>query len=306
MPEASRLASSPTHLLAPETLGGATHALTAAFRRAGLDSPELDARRLVLGVLALDSAALLREPERRLSEEERAQIARARDRRLGREPVSRILGWRAFHGLDLEIAPSTLDPRPETETLVDGVLRLVEEGRTSGGGAPRILDVGTGSGAILVALLHRLPRATGLGVDISENALAVANRNAARHGLSHRAAFQRTSWLDDVAGPFDLIVSNPPYIPSSEIAGLEPEVRDFDPISALDGGTDGLEAYRAIARGSARLVPPRGWLAVEVGAGQSGDVARILSDAFSQDRTPAQVWPDLGGIDRCVAIEARA
>lgn len=292
------------------TLRDAVRYLALTFREAELETPELDARRLVLDTLLLDATALLREPERPLRPDEQERISLTQARRLAREPVSRILGKRAFHGLDLEIAPATLDPRPDTETLVDGALQLIAEGRVPGGSAPRILDIGTGSGAILVALLRELPNATGVGTDISEAALEVAELNAARHGLTGRAMFERRSWLDGVTGPFDLVVSNPPYIPTSELAGLEPEVAHFDPPGALDGGPDGLVAYRAIAMELKRIMTPGGWVAVEVGAGQSKDVAALLTarlgggsnDASNRTRT----WYDLAGIPRCVAREARA
>lgn len=296
-------------LALPATLESTVRTLAVAFRDAGLETPELDARRLVLDTLSLDNTALLRDPDRHLSADERQRIAGHQSRRLAREPVSRILGQRAFHGLDLEITPATLDPRPDTETLVDGVLQLVAEGRVSGGEAPRILDVGTGSGAILIALLHRLPKASGLGTDISEAALTVAKRNAARHGLAARASFREARWLDGIDGSFDLIVSNPPYIPSGIVAELEPEVARFDPVAALDGGADGLVAYRAIAGDVRRLLTPGGWIAVEVGIGQSQDVASILAAGLGDrqhDRAgDTLIWLDLGGIPRCVAREAR-
>jgi release factor glutamine methyltransferase len=304
-PQASDAPSS----LSLDTLRQAVTALALAFRGAGLETPELDARRLVLDGLSLDSAALLREPDRRLDGKEQQHVREACTRRLAREPVSRILGKRAFHGLDLEIGPATLDPRPDTETLVDGVLQLVADGRVPAGEAPRILDIGTGSGAILVALLCRLPKATGLGTDISDEALAIARRNAARHELAQRARFKRTSWFDGVDGPFDLVISNPPYISSEKLAELEPEVAHFDPVYALDGGPDGLSAYRAIASGLPRILAPGGWVAVEVGMGQSDAVASILANGLNHSRNgsagSALVWFDPGGIARCVAREAR-
>jgi release factor glutamine methyltransferase len=291
------------------TLQAAVQALAAAFRAAGLETPALDARRLVLDRLALDDAALLREPDRVLTEEELACIREAEARRLAREPVSRILGRRTFYGLDLEIGRATLDPRPDTETLVDGVLRLVAQGRTPGGRAPRILDVGTGSGAILIALLSRLPEATGLGVDVSGPALDIAARNAARHGLAGRIGFRQASWLDGIDGPFDIVVSNPPYIPTADLAALEPEVTRFDPMSALDGGADGLAPYRHLAAGVARVARPSAWLAVEHGAGQSAAVADILRrgiEPSGEVRTLGiEIWHDLGGLARCVALETR-
>ncbi|MGD9804581.1 MAG: peptide chain release factor N(5)-glutamine methyltransferase [Hyphomicrobiaceae bacterium] len=293
-----------------ETLRDAVRSLAGAFHAAGLETPDLDARRLVLEILSLDGTALLRKPDRPLDAKEQQRLAEARIRRLGREPVSRILGTRAFHGLDLEIAPATLDPRPDTETLVDGILKLVAEGRVPGGDAPRILDIGTGSGAILIALLHELPKASGFGTDISAPALAVAERNAARYGVSGRSRFKRTSWLDGIDSRFDLIVSNPPYIPTRDLPALEPEVALFDPEAALDGGLDGLVAYRAIANGLRGCIAPGGWVAVEVGVGQSDDVTAILANCLrnglDHDDGSAHVWYDLGGIARCVAREARA
>jgi len=287
------------------TLALAVSNLTTAFGEAGLETPQLDARRLVLGCLGLPPVALLREPERRVSPDEGRRISAAARRRLSREPVSRILGERAFFGLDLEIGPSTLDPRPETETLVDGVLDLVRQGRVPGGGVPRILDIGTGSGAILVALLHHLPAATGLGIDISEPALVIAARNASRHGLGQRATFERSTWLEAVDGHFDIVVSNPPYIPSHVIETLEPEVA-YDPRPALDGGIDGLDPYRAIAHQCPRVLAPGGWLAVEVGVDQADTVAHILSQAVGGSTAKGiEVWKDLAGIPRCVAVEAR-
>lgn len=279
--------------------------LIAAFRAVGIETPALDARRLAVGCLGIDAIDLLREPERPITSDDRSRLSEAAGRRLAREPVSRILGERAFYGLDFEIDPSTLDPRPDTETLVDGVVALVEQGLVPGGDAPRILDIGTGSGAILVALLNRLPGATGLGIDISERALAVAARNAARHGVSQRARFQHSAWLEAVEGQFDIVVSNPPYIPSREIAGLDPDVAAFDPIAALDGGADGLDAYRALAAECPRVMVPAGWIAVEVGAGQSCDVAQLLCATLGRPGGSSRIWTDLGGVARCVAVKAR-
>lgn len=283
------------------TLGAAVVAMTRAFTDAQLDTPALDARRLVLFALGLEPVVLLREPERVLSSEERSRLAKFAARRLQREPVSRIEGWRAFHGLELEIGPATLDPRPDTETLVDAAIELVQDCP-----APRILDLGTGSGAILLALLHRLPKATGVGTDISEDALSVAERNAARHALADRAAFRRSNWLAAVDGRFDLVVSNPPYIPQCDLSLLEPEVGRFDPPAALDGGADGLDAYRAIAGSVANVLNSGAWVAVEVGAGQAETVAQILRDDLASDHAcQCRIWHDLGGIARCVAVRAR-
>lgn len=287
-------------------LGVAVAAMTHAFREAILDTPGLDARRLAAAALGLDEAMLLREPERPLDQAGRDRLAQVCARRLLREPVSRIVGIRAFHGLDFEIGPATLDPRPDTETLVDGVLDLVAKGLVPGGCAPRILDLGTGSGAILVALLVSLPAATGVGVDISQAALDLARRNADRLDLGSRVSFLRSSWFEAVAGPFDIVVSNPPYIARSEIADLEPEVSRHDPIAALDGGVDGLDAYRAIIAGVSAVLAPDGWLALEIGIGQQVPICDLLrAVGLGQQPGSLQVWPDLSGTARCVAVKAR-
>jgi release factor glutamine methyltransferase len=288
------------------TLAGAVADLAAAFTKAGLETPSLDARRLVLGCLHLAPVDLLREPGLAIAQNQLRRIDEAAARRLAREPVSRILGERAFHGLDLEIGPATLDPRPDTETLVDGVLELIEQNLVPNGRSPRILDIGTGSGAILVALLHRLPAATGLGIDISDAALSIAARNAARHGIADRASFRRSDWLAAVEGQFDLVVSNPPYIATCEIAALDPEVSLYDPVTALDGGSDGLAAYRAIAAQCGRVLADAGWLVVEVGQGQSEPVTRLLAETAAEPLEPEiRVWADLSGMPRCVALRAR-
>ena len=284
-------------------LGEALAAMMRAFATAGLDSPALDARRLAQHALAIDPAVLIREPERSLSAAARERLVTVTSRRLQREPVSRIEGHRAFHRLDLEIGPATLDPRPETETVVDAVLELIAAGEMPGGSSPRILDLGTGSGAILLALLDAVPGARGTGVDISHEALQIAARNAARCGLSDRATFLRSCWYTAIAGTFDVIVSNPPYIPTADIASLDPEVVHFDPVAALDGGPDGLDAYRTIAAGAASKLAPAGWIAVEVGHGQHHDVETLFAAATL---TVPRVWPDLAGTPRCVAARARA
>jgi release factor glutamine methyltransferase len=305
-PVSGRKASGIGDVAIPETSGEAVAFMVAAFREAGLDSPGLDARRLACWASMLDGAALMREPERRIGDTERRRLSEAATRRLGREPVSRIEGFRTFHGLEFELSPATLDPRPDTETLVDGVLELVRSGRAPGGRSPRILDLGTGSGSIIGALLHSLPGAQGMGTDISREALDVAARNAARIGVSERADFRLSRWLDDVRDIFDVVVSNPPYIPTQVIAELEAEVVLFDPVEALDGGEDGLDAYRILAKDAWRAIAPGGWLVMEIGSGQSHDVARLLMDHAPDDRCEmVEFWPDLSGQSRCVAARAR-
>ena len=288
------------------TLAAAQRRVAQAFAAAGLETPALDARLLVAGALGLDRAAMVRAPERSIAPTEVKRIEAFAARRLAREPVSRILGTRAFHGLEFEIGPATLDPRPETETLVDGVLRLVAGGETPGGVAPRILDLGTGSGAILIALLAALPEASGLATDISMEALAVAGRNAGRHGFAGRIRLLKSDWLADVNGLFDVVVSNPPYIESAGIKSLAPEVAEHDPRAALDGGADGLEAYRAIIATAGRVLSNGAWLALEHGVGQDKAVQQLCNDAGSfESGTGFRRWPDFSGRIRCVAVKAR-
>lgn len=307
MPVFSPILPTRPDALAKLTIGAAQRLLAAAFERAGLDTPTLDARLVVTGVLGLGRSATLAAPERLLGADEARLLERAAQRRLAREPVSRILGERQFFGLDLEIGPATLDPRPDTETLVEGVLRKATSGILPGGPAYRIADIGTGSGAILLALLRHLPHAVGLAADISPCALAVAERNAKKLGVADRFTTLRTSWLDGLAGPFHCIVSNPPYIPSGTIQGLEPEVASYDPKVALDGGSDGLDAYRALIPAAARTLEAGGLLALEIGADQEQKVRQIIDlETGYLDLGSVEVWSDLARKPRCVAVQARA
>ncbi len=216
-------------------------------------------------------------------------------RRLGREPVWRILGRREFWGLDLEITPDVLDPRPDTETLIGAALRIVG----SNTARPwRILDLGTGSGAILCALLSELPAARGWAVDASAEACAVARRNLDRHGLGGRSLVLQGDWAGSLGQhSFDLVLSNPPYIETAAIAGLDPEVRAHDPARALDGGPDGLAAYRAICAQAPSLLAGAGHVLLEVGVGQARDVAALLQAAGLGSTATAH---DLAGIERVV------
>jgi len=291
------------------TIGAALAALTQALRAGGIETPGLDARRLVSHLLDLDGASLLTAADRPLAADGGRSLVNALHRRLAHEPVSRICGVRGFHGLDLAIGPATLDPRPDTETLVDGVLGLVAAGEVPGGTACRFLDLGTGSGAILLALLAALPAAVGLGVDVCPAALAIARSNGLRHGLGARLRWQQGRWLEGVDGSYDVVVSNPPYIATRDIDGLAPDVSRFDPRMALDGGHDGLDAYRAIAADVGRVLGPGAWLAVEVGSGQADAVAALFRGALtgrSGARCDIRCWSDLGGTARCVALRLRS
>lgn len=277
--------------------------LARAFAEAGIETAALDARLLLLEALGLTHEALLAEPGRPVSEEEIRQIEALMRRRLAREPVARILGRREFFGRELAIDASTLDPRPDTETLVRHALRFA---RVRGNGL-RILDLGTGSGAVLIALLGELPAAEGVGTDRSEEALRVAAANAARHGVASRARFVRADWCQGLAGRFDLVVSNPPYIPTGEIAALEPEVRHFDPPAALDGGADGLDAYRAISAGAAALLEPGGLCAVEIGAGQQAQAEQaFIVRGWARAADDLRSSPDLAGLTRVLGFNRPA
>ncbi len=263
------------------------------LRDAGVDTPGLDARLLVEHALGLTRDQLLTRADDPLSD---ADAARALDlvaRRAAREPVGRILGHREFWTVDLALNPDTLEPRPDTETVVEAALDAIPDRA-----APlRLLDLGTGTGCILLALLAELPNATGLGVDLSPGAVAAAAANAGRNGLEGRARFRTGDWGAGLDERFDLVVSNPPYIPSADIAGLQPEVRDHDPARALDGGADGLDAYRAIAAQLPGLLVPGGSAALEVGQGQAAAVARLLEAA---GLSVTGLFRDLGGVERCV------
>jgi release factor glutamine methyltransferase len=273
-----------------------------ALGAAGIEGASGDARRLVAGVLGASSLDLLREPDRTLIEQERTLLDQYLQRRVLREPVSRILGVRGFYGRDFRVSPHTLDPRPCTETVVDAVLEVVREEGLAGSPL-RIIDVGTGSGCLIITLLAELPQAQGIGTDISLGALEIARENSNILGVASRLSLLERSYLEGVTGPFDILVSNPPYIPRGDVAGLEPEVRCFDPLGALDGGGDGLDAYRALASGLPRVVPS-GWAFFEVGCGQAPDVSKILRSAAP--RATLRTWNDLGGHQRCVATRTQS
>jgi release factor glutamine methyltransferase len=269
-------------------------ALRRAFAAAGIETPDLDARLILLEAVRIDPVELLTRPGERLTTAEAERLQSSARRRLTREPVARILGMREFWGLPFALSPATLEPRPDTETLVDAALELVPD-RSA---ALRLLDLGTGSGCLLVALLFELPQAAGVGVDRSLDALATARRNASRNGVGRRARFVAADWAAPLAARFDLVVSNPPYIRRSEIAGLAPEVR-HDPPAALDGGPDGLDAYRAILAEAGRLLAPDGFGAVEIGHDGAGAVAGL---AREHGLAVARIVPDLGGRPRVMVL----
>jgi len=282
--------------LAGLSIDAARRALAQHFKSAGLDSPELDARLLVGLATTLDLTGMASAAARTLNADEAASLAVFAQRRLDHEPVARILGEKEFWGLPLILSADTLVPRADTETVVEAALELIRAATPID--PPRIADIGTGSGAILLALLSELPDATGIGSDISTGALRTAKANAERLGLGARARFIESDYTEKLEGPFDLIVSNPPYIARGEIARLAPEVREHDPRRALDGGTDGLVAYRALAFELSRLLDPGGAFALEVGLGQADDVADLMQTAGLHVIRPHR--HDLAGIPRVV------
>ncbi len=282
------------------TVARALAAAAARLAAAGVEDSRRDARLLIAAVIGAGPERLIAEPERVLDGAEAAGIEASIARRAAREPVSRILGRRGFWSLELEITPDTLDPRPDSETLVAAVLERI--GAHGLVGAPlSVLDLGTGSGCLLLALLSELPAARGLGLDISAAALEVARRNARNLGLSHRARFVTGDWAGDWAvgldGSWQVIVSNPPYITEAEIGELAPEVARYDPRLALTAGSDGLDAYRKLLPRAASLLGQGGILALEVGCGQQDAVTALL---VASGLTLLSRYRDLGGIERCL------
>lgn len=256
------------------TLDVARGETAGVLRDAGIETSALDARLLLCEATGLSHEALVARGHEAVPPDAAERLAGYVARRLDGEPVSRIKGLREFYGRDFLIDSHTLDPRPDTETIVGAALDLAaREGW--GCGPLTLLDLGTGSGCILLTLLAELPRARGIGIDISDGALRVAGENARRLGLAARARFAAADWFNGLTGRYDLIVSNPPYIARGEIAGLAPEVA-HDPRSALDGGADGLDAYRAIAAKAADFLAPGGRLLVEIGAGQAEAVLGLF------------------------------
>lgn len=286
-----------TGSFAGQTVEAARRLLTTQLKSA-VDSAELDARLLTAHALGLDLTGMIKAARRQLTSDESACLEDFARRRLAGEPVARIIGEKEFWGLSFKLSPTTLVPRPDTETVVELALELLR----AGGDLDRplrIADLGTGSGAILLALLSELPAATGIGTDISEAALQTAAANAARAGLSDRATFVACDYASGLSGTFDLIVSNPPYIRTADIDGLAAEVKKHDPLAALDGGADGLDAYRALIPQAARLLAPGAPLVVEAGEGQSADIRGLMTSAGLAPAIAPKA--DLAGIPRAVA-----
>jgi release factor glutamine methyltransferase len=284
-------------LKAGTSVGEARRVLARAFAAHALEAATLEARLLVGHALRLDHAGLIAADASPLTRTDGARIAALAERRLAREPVSRILGEKEFFSLTFALSPDVLVPRPETEMLVETALQALGPDPRRG---LRIADLGTGSGAILLSVLHARSDASGVGTDRSEAALRVARRNAVRLKVAERAAFLACDFASALRAPFDLLVSNPPYVARMDLPKLEPEVRDHDPLVALDGGPDGLAGYRQIAADAFRVLAPGGHLVVELGAGQGAAVGALFARAGLIQAAPPRA--DLCGIARVLDL----
>ena len=278
------------------TVGQIIADMTARFAVAGIETARLDARVLTGHVLNIEPSLLFARSDMEMPPEKATLLETFAARRLAYEPVSRIIGKREFWGMDFALTADTLDPRADTETLVSAVLGVKDQYT-----APRILDLGTGTGCILLSILKDWPEATGVGIDLNPGAVTAAQANASTLGFSSRASFQQGDWYAGLTGTFDIIVSNPPYIVAAEVATLMDEVRRFDPLLALSGGDDGFAAYRVIIPGAQAHLSPGGRLFLEIGIGQELAATSLLASCGLQ---PMAEYRDLAGIVRC--LEARA
>ncbi len=284
-----------------DTAGQAILTVTDTFKKAGLETPQLDARVLIAAALEIDSTQLFSYPETKMSETQLERLQGFVARRMNHEPVARILGIREFWSLEFKVDESTLVPRPDSETLIDTVLRNVDDPQAE----LSILDVGTGSGCLALSLLSELLNARALATDINPAALRVAQQNAQALGYSERIEFKQATWLENMTNgllsPFDMIVSNPPYIPNKDIEQLEPDVAQFDPHLALSGGEDGLDAYRQLLPQLSGHIKASGLILLEIGWNQATDVADIGARAGF---IHCETLKDLAGHDRVVLFRA--
>lgn len=275
------------------SVGAAIEGGAGQLAAAGIAESRREARLILALALETDPSALIAWPERAIDAAGQARFETLIARRAAHEPFSRLKGSREFWSLDFTLSRDTLDPRPDSETLVEAALELLPDRS-----APlRLLDFGTGTGCLLLALLSELPNATGLGVDRLPGAVDSARRNAERLGLEPRAQFRQGDWDRGIDEKVDVILANPPYIPQDEIRSLAPEVAGFEPVEALDGGTDGLDAYRVLAPAAARLLGPGGFACIELGLGQISAVSGLFAESGLTIKT---VRRDLAGIERCL------
>jgi release factor glutamine methyltransferase len=275
------------------TLGDLLKDGAARLARAGIDGAAREVRLLLQAAARIPISIQIAFPERTITTDAAARFDELLERRVRREPMAHILGQREFWSLAFKVTADTLDPRPDSETLIQAVLDQVPE-RSA---ALRLVDFGTGTGCLLLSLLHELPNAVGLGVDASPAALAIATENASALGLAQRASFHCGDWDGGLDPGFEVVVSNPPYIPSDEIAGLQPEVASYEPRLALDGGSDGLDAYRRLAPAAMRLLVPGGLAAFEIGYRQGDSVRGIMAAAGLRHIATAR---DLAAVERCL------
>ncbi len=277
----------------PRTLGASIMEASEILQTAEVENPRREARLLACHFFDIDMAKVLGRPELEISEDQVVVFQQGVARRANREPMSHILGEKEFWGLPFKVNQHTLTPRPDSETLIEAVLEKIEDKS-----APlHILDLGTGTGCLLLSLLSEYPNAQGIGVDLSEAALAVAKENAQSLGLSERMKFVQGSWFEGITGKFDIIISNPPYIPRRDEGILEPEVAEYEPHMALFGGMDGLHCYRAITMEAGVFLNPNGLLILEIGVHQAEDVSGLVGESGFKEII---VKKDLAGIERCV------
>ncbi len=288
------------HITEETTRLEALKRLGEAFRDVGIETAQRDARLLLLDAAGIAHPDLIRAPRESLGPEQAARLADHAARRLRRVPVARILGEWEFWSLPFTLAPDTLVPRPDSETVVAAALLALGQRRHDSRGV-RVLDLGTGTGCLLVALLHEMPGASGVGVDLSAGAVETARLNAERNAVTERAEFVVSNWTEAVSGRFDLVVSNPPYIADRVLDGLEPEVREHDPRLALSGGADGLEAYRRIIDALPGVLAPGGVVAFEIGSDQAETVAALARNAGFAVEGP---FADFGARPRALVLRA--
>lgn len=285
-----------------KTAGELIISISAQLKSVGIDNPQLDAKFLVAHVCEVEPASLYSGSDLEVSEDKVEIINSYVKRRLDKEPVFRIIGKREFWSLEFELSPDTLEPRPDSETVIEAILENVSKQK-----ALDIIDMGTGTGCLLLSALSELPRAKGVGVDIASGAVDTAMKNAKKLGFAERSKIVNVNWGDvdfcDMVcgltekGYFDIVIANPPYIPREDIELISSEVKNYDPIRALDGGEDGLDAYRTLSEKSAQLLKKGGMVFFEVGINQAGDVRQMLEEkGFVECKTKK----DLAHIDRCV------